>query len=162
MQWAQQNWRVVGAVLVGLIWAAKTFGPSGVRYARERLAALKPAVEQKTTILSAWPVLAIAILLGPSLIPAENKPITPPAPVRVPDLFDTCAASGRALLADELDRIASSTFETEQAKEDAINTKILDVLDASFEPFHSRLGKAVKANRLTEFAAKVREGEIRE
>ena len=162
MQWAQQNWRIVGAILVGLIWSAKTFGPGVIRFARERLAALRPAVEQKTTILSAWPVLAIAILLGPNLIPADDKPVSPPAPVRVPDLFDTCAASGRALLADELDRIAASTFDSEQAKEDAINSKILDVLDASFEPFHARLGAAVKANRLTEFAAKVREGEIRE
>lgn len=162
MQWAQQNWRVVGAVLVGLIWAAKTFGPGVVQFARQKLAALKPEVEKKTTILSAWPLLAIAVLMAPSLIPSETKPLTPPVPVRVPDLFDTCAASGRALLADELTRIASSKFDSEQAKEDALNAKILDVLDASFEPFHNRLAEAVKANRLTEFAAKVREGEIRE
>jgi hypothetical protein len=88
--------------------------------------------------------------------------VVPVVPDRVPDLYDQCAAAGRILLCDELEKIASQTFKDVQDKEDAINNKILDVVDASFEPFNKSLAEAAKQNRLVDFAAKVRKGELRD
>jgi len=163
MNWIQSNWRIVGAVIVAVLWAGKAFGPSVIEAGKKAIAAIRPKVEQKTTVFSGLPLILIAILLGPSLMPTPAPaPVPPVTPERVPDLFDQCAAAGRILLCDELDKIAGQQFANVQDKEDAINTKILDVLDASLEPFNKRLAEAAKDNRLTEFTSKVRKGDIRE
>jgi hypothetical protein len=163
MDLLKANWRVVGAVIVALIWAAKAFGPAAVHFARNTYARIWPDVERKTTVLSSWPLLAIAILLGPMLFPGSAvKPVLPDIPQQQPDLFSQCGTAGRALLADELEAFASQRFDSDQAKEDAINDKIQDVIQASFVPVTELLADAIKANRVSEFAAKLRKGELNE
>jgi hypothetical protein len=100
-------------------------------------------------------------LLGPQLLPTPN-PVAPVIPQRVPDIVDRCGIAGRALLADALDEFAGKKFDTEQAREEAINEKIHDVIEASFVPLNEAIAAAIKANRVSDCADKIRKGELRE
>lgn len=157
MQWIKDNYQLVGFVGTALVWLVTNFGPTIYRKALTVLRSLSPKVQSGTTILSAWPLIAAALLLAPSLMPATPVPVEPP---RAPDLFDRCATSGRALLAEELLKIASQKFDSDAAKEEAINLRILDVVDSSYEPLHIQIAAACKANRLSDFAGKLKSGEL--
>jgi len=153
---------MAAAIAVGIVWVALKWGPQTISTARKFLASLKPKVEQKTTVLSSWPLIAIAVLLGPMLMPAAGPPAPPVNPPRVADLVDTSAVSSRALLADALQDFAGKRFDSDQAKEDAINEKIADVIEASYEPVHQAIAVAIKTNRVQDCADLIREGELRE
>jgi hypothetical protein len=161
MDWIRSNWRIVGAAVVAVIWAAQLFGPAVVHFARNTYAKLRPEVDSKTTIFSAWPLLAFALLLGSNMLP-DAKPVEPPTPQRTPDLVDRCGIAGRALLADALEDFAGKKFDSDQAREDAINEKIHDVIEASFVPVNEAIAEAIKSNRVTEVANQIRKGELRE
>jgi beta-lactamase class D len=102
--------------------------------------------------------LVAGLIAATRLIPSP-QPVEPPKP---PDLFATCGAAARELLADELEEFAEQRFDSEQAKEDAINEKIHDVIESSFVPLSEQVAKAIKANRLTEYARKIKAGEADE
>jgi len=160
MLWIQQNWQVAACIAAAVLWLIQNFGKSAVQKARNVFASLKPKIEGKTTIMNAWPLLVMAILLGPKLLPTPG-PVTPVVPIRQPDIVDQCGASGRALLADELEKFSGEKFDSDKAKEDAINDKISDVIEASFEPLNKQIADAIKANRVTDLADKIRKGELR-
>jgi hypothetical protein len=161
MSWLQQNWQLAGCIAAAVMWLIQNFGKAAITKVRDAFSSLKPQVDRKTTIFSAWPLLVFALLLGPKLIPAAN-PVSPDTPQRVPDIVDRCGIAGRALLADSLDEFASQKFDTDQAREDAINQKIEDVIEASFVPLNEAIAAAIKANRVTECADKIRKGELRD
>jgi len=78
-----------------------------------------------------------------------------------PDIFDRSASSGRALLADAIDELAAKKFDSDQEAEDFMNEKILDCLEAAFGPVGKEIEKARDASRLTDMAAKLKAGELR-
>lgn len=160
MLWIQNNWQVAACIAAAVIWLMQNFGRAAVAKLRALITNLKPKIQGKTTILNAWPLLVMAILLGPKVLPMPG-PVAPVVPIRQPDIVDQCGASGRALLADELDKFAGQTFDSDKAKEDAINDKISDVIEASFEPLNKQIADAIKANRVTDIADKIRKGELR-
>lgn len=161
MSWLQQNWQIAGCIAAVVMWILQNFGKTAFTKVKDAVASLKPKVDSKTTIFSAWPLLVFALLLGPKLIPAAN-PVAPVAQQRVPDIVDRCGIAGRALLADSLDELAGQKFDTDKAREDAINQKIEDVIEASFVPLNEAIAAAIKANRVTECADKIRKGELRD
>jgi hypothetical protein len=161
MSWLQQNWQLAGCIAAVVMWLLQNFGKAAFTKVRDALASLKPKVDSKTTIFSAWPLLVFALLLGPKLIPAAN-PVAPVAPQRVPDIVDRCGIAGRALLADALEEFAGQKFDNDKAREDAINEKIEDVIEASFVPLNHAIAAAIKANRVKDCADKIRKGELRE
>jgi hypothetical protein len=161
MNWLQQNWQIAGCIAAAVLWLIQNFGATAVQKIRDAVTSLKPKVDSKTTIFSAWPLLVCALLLGPKLLPTPN-PVAPVIPQRVPDIVDRCGIAGRALLADALDEFAGKKFDTDQAREDAINEKIHDVIEASFVPLNEAIAAAIKANRVTDCADKIRRGELRE
>lgn len=151
---------LIAVVAVGL-WILAKAGPGLLHFVRNTWSQLWPKVQNGTTVFTALPLVVAAIVLGPLLMPAAG-PVAPVIPAREPDLFDTCAASGRSLLADALDDIAGQKFDNFQAKEDAINQKIFDIVEACFEPLNVEIAKAANGNRLTDCAELIRKGEIRE
>lgn len=153
--------RILIAVVAVVLWLGAKAGPGLINFVRNTWAHLWPKVQNGTTVFTGLPLLIAAVMLGPMLMPAAG-PVAPVAPVREPDLFDRCATSGRSLLADALDDIAGQKFDSVEAKEDAINQKILDIVDACFEPLNVQIAKAANANRLTNCADLIRKGEIRE
>ncbi len=153
--------RILIAVAAVVLWLGAKAGPGLIHFVRNTWSQLWPKVQNGTTVLSSWPLLVAAVVLGPMLMPAST-PVAPVAPVREPDLFDRCATSGRSLLADALDEISGQKFDSVAAKEDAINQKILDIVDACFEPLNVQIAKAANANRLTDCADLIRKGEIRD
>jgi hypothetical protein len=161
MSWLQQNWQLAGCIAAAVMWLIQNFGKAAVTKVRDAFSSLKPTVDKKTTIFSAWPFLVFALLLGPKLIPSAN-PVAPVAPQRAPDIVDRCGIAGRALLADALEEFSGQKFDTDQAREDAINNKIHDVIEASFAPVHEAIADAIKANRVADCADKIRKGELRE
>lgn len=161
MNWIQQNWQLAGCIAAAVIWLLQNFGKAAVVKVRDAMSSLKPKVDSKTTIFSAWPLLVCALLLGPKLLPTPN-PVAPVIPQRTPDIVDRCGIAGRALLADALDEFDGKKFDTDQAREDAINEKIHDVIEASFVPLNEAIAAAIKANRVTDCADKIRKGELRE
>jgi hypothetical protein len=161
MNWLQTNWQIAACIAAASVWLLQTFGKTALQKVKSAIASAKPALESKTTIMSAWPLLVIALMLGPKLLP-QPSPVAPVEPDRLPDIVDQCNASGRALLADALADFASKKFDTDQAREDAINEKIGDVVLASFEPLGESIAKAITANRVTDCADKIRKGDLRE
>lgn len=161
MSWLQQNWQLAGCIAAAVMWLIQNFGKTALTKLQDAISSMKPQVERKTTIFSAWPLLVFALLLGPKLIPAAN-PVAPVAPQRVPDIVDRCGIAGRALLADALEEFAGQKFDTDQAREDAINQKIQDVIEASFVPLNEAIASAIKANRVTDCADQIRKGELRD
>lgn len=79
-----------------------------------------------------------------------------------PDIFNRAAASGRALLADSITEFAGTKYDSDQAAEDAMNERILDCLEAAFGPVGKEIEKARAASRLTDMAAKLKAGELRD
>lgn len=159
MHWLQSNWQIAASIAAAVIWLAQNYGSKAVTTLRALAAKVSP---NGTTggLQRWWPLLVFAVLLGPKILPQVTP--QPVQPQRVPDIFDQSAASGRSLLADELDEIARTKFETVQDKEDTINQKILDIVQSCFEPVNVRIGKAAEANRLTDMAELIRKGELRE
>jgi hypothetical protein len=161
MNWLQQNWQIAGCIAAAVLWLIQNFGATAVQKIRDAVTSLKPKVDSKTTIFSAWPLLVCALLLGPKLLPTPDS-VTPVIPLRELDIVDRCGIAGRALLADALDEFAGKKFDTDKAREDAINEKIHDVIEASFAPLNEAIAAAIKANRVTDCADKIRRGELRE
>lgn len=161
MSWLQQNWQLAGCIAAAVMWLLQTFGKTAFTKLRDVVSSLKPKVDSKTTIFSAWPLLVIALLIGPKLLPTPDQ-VPPAIPQRVPDIVDRCGIAGRALLADALEEFASQKFDTDQARETAINEKIHDVIEASFVPVNEAIAAAIKTNRVTDCADKIRKGELRD
>ena len=161
MSWLQQNWQLAGCIAAAVMWLIQNFGKAAMTKVKDAFSSLKPTVDKKTTIFSAWPLLVFALLLGPKLIPSAN-PVAPVAPQRAPDIVDRCGIAGRALLADALDEFSGQKFDSDQAREDAINNKIHDVIEASFVPLNQAIAAAIKADKVTECADKIRKGELRD
>lgn len=161
MQWIQSNPIPALAIALLVAWIGQIVGPSAVRAARRAAAAawprLQPAITAKNLAL---PLIAVS-LIGVSMIPRPPAP-EPATPPRVPDLFDQQAATARALLSDELDQIAGQRFKDAKEREDAINQKIDDIVQSSFDPLFGHIGKAADQNRLTELSKQIRDGEFRE
>jgi hypothetical protein len=154
------HWNVVAAVLVAVVWIAKNFGPSAIAAVRSALAKLLPEVQQRTSILSGVPLLLIALLLAPHFLPSPAA-VVPVQPAKELDMIDECGIAGRALLADEVEKFVPSQFESDQAREDAINQKIRDVIEASFVPLNEEIAKAIRANRMSDCAGRIRDGKLR-
>lgn len=152
MQFIVQNLEAL--LMVGLVvwWLAQVAGPT--------LRAKWPAIRDKMTAKNlTLPVVAVVLALkhfSPVMVP---QPVTPQ---REPDIVDRCGIAGRALLADALEQFASKKFDTDQARETAINEKIHDVIEASFVPVNAAIASAIKAGRVTECAERIRKGELRE
>jgi hypothetical protein len=161
MSWLQQNWQLAGCIAAVVMWLLQNFGKAAFTKVRDAFLLLKPKVDSKTTIFSAWPLLVFALLLGPKLLPTPDS-VPPVIPQRTPDIVDRCGIAGRALLADALEEFASQKFDTDQARENAINEKIHDVIEASFVPLNEAIAAAIKANRVADCADKIRKGELRE
>lgn len=153
MEWLMKHLEVV--LMVGLLvwWLSQTMGPS--------LAAKWPTIRQKLTGKNlALPLIAGLLAMkhfSPSVLPAVD-----PVPARSPDLVDRCGVSGRALLADAVTDFSRKSFANDQEREDAVNEKIHDVIEASFEPVNVAIAKAIKSDRVTECADAIRKGELRE
>jgi hypothetical protein len=161
MNWIRENWQIAGSIAAAVFWLIQNFGAAAVTKLRTTLASVKPKVDSKTTIFSAWPLLVFAILLGPMLLPTAD-PVDPVTPQRVPDIVDRCGAAGRALLADALEDFATQKFDSIQAREDAVNQKIHDVIEASFVPLNEAIADAITRERVRECAEKIRKGELHE
>lgn len=157
MQWITDHARHVLAASGVLIWLAVLAGPWIVAQTKSAALELIATVQRKTNLLNVAPVCFVVVVY---LWPAPQQP-APVEPQRVPDIIDTCAASGRALLADALESFAGQKYDTEQDREDAINEKILDVIEASNAPIHEQIAKAIKAERIRDCADKIRKGELR-
>lgn len=158
MTWIQTNFQASVIATIAVAWLAQMLGPSAARLARNGVATLWPHVRPKLTLKNLiLPMLAV-LVAATRLIPTPEVV----APARAPDTLDRCIATGRALLADELEAIASQKFADLQAKEDAINTKIHDVVESAFEPLNQQIAKAALANRLADYAKKIRAGEADE
>jgi len=157
MQWVTDNWRTVGAILSAVSWVLWQTGPAIARKTKAMAASVWPKIKANSGVFngSLLPVIAALAFL---LFPVDNPPADPQ---RVPDIMDTCGASGRALLADALDAFAAESFKDDQSREDAINEKILDVIEASYAPLHDEIAKAIQANNVTACAEKIRQGELR-
>jgi len=161
MSWLQQNWQLAGCIAAAVMWLIQNFGKATVTKVRDAFSSLKPTVDRKTTIFSAWPLLVFALLLGPKLLPTPDS-VPPVIPQRTPDIVDRCGIAGRALLADALEEFAGQKFDTDQARETAINQKIQDVIEASFVPLNQAIAAAIKADKVTDCADKIRKGELRD
>ncbi len=157
MQWISENSRHVLAASGVLIWLAVMAGPWIVAQTKNAAAEFLATVQRKTNLLNVAPLcFVVAVYLWPT--PAAPVPVEPP---RVPDIVDTCAASGRVLLADALEDFATHKYDTDEAREEAINEKILDVVEAANEPLHEAIAKAIKTGRVSDCADRIRKGELR-
>jgi hypothetical protein len=152
MNWISQNLEAV--LLVGLVvwWLGQVAGP-GIK-------AKWPAIKEKLTAKNLTLPVVAGILALKHFSPAVLPPVDPVHPQRVPDLVDRCGITGRSLLADALVDFSRQSFATDQAKEDAINNKIHDVIEASFVPLNDEIAQAMKAGRLVEIAEKIRQGNL--
>ena len=157
MQWFSENTRTAVAIAGVVLWVLYMVGPSVAAKAKSAAVTLWPTIRGKVSLAHVLPLVFVsAVYFWP--MPAVPVPVDPP---RAPDIVDTCTASGRALLADSLDTFAAKKFDSDQAKEDAINEAILDVIEASYVPLNEEITKAIKANRVTDCAEKIRKGELR-
>lgn len=155
----QIDWRHVVGAIVLVVWVGQMTGPSLASAAKR----LWPKIQSQLST-GKWPGLVILALIGSSFLPHPG-PAPAPAPVdppKPPDLFTTCGIAARELLAEELEKFASQRFDSDQAKEDAINEKIDDVIESSFAPLSDQIAKAIKENRLVDYARKIKAGEAHE
>lgn len=157
MSWLHENQKAFVAALGVVAWVLYMVGPTVVAKVKSVAVGAWPTVRTKATVANLLPLAFVAVVY---LWPARDVP-SPVVPARQPDIVDTCTASGRALLADALDTFASQKFDNDQAHEDAINESILDVIEASYVPLNAEIAKAIKANRVTDCADKIRKGELR-
>jgi hypothetical protein len=135
---------------------------------RERLKTLAYATFAKLRPIagsgkSGWLVAAVigGVTFWPDITPMLPWP-SPVIEVRQPDVFDDACLSGRVLISEALDEIAGMKFDSSQAAEDFTNDKILDCMEAAFPPIAEQIEKARASNRLTEMAAKLKAGELRD
>lgn len=158
MEFLQDNFRHVLALCGVLIWLSVMAGPWLVARTKATVVDWLHIVQAKTNLLNVAP---LCFVLAVYFWPAGNSAVDPVTPQRIPDIVDTCTASGRALLADELDTFAAKKFDSDKAREDAINEAILDVIEASYVPLNEEIARAIKTNRVTDCADKLRKGELR-
>ncbi len=159
MNWITENWRMVLAVLAGIVWFLQQFGPMLLQQTRRAIAAVSPVITNRGNILRAWPLIVAAVLFGPMLIP-KTGPVVPVEPPKPPDIVAICANSHRSLLADAVTEYAGKEFSDVTAAEDWINEKLLDCYEAAFEPLHTKIGAAKKAATLTDCAERIRKGDL--
>lgn len=157
MSWLHENQKAVVAGLGVVAWLLYMVGPTVAAKARAAAVKAWPTVKTKATVANLVPLVFVAAVY---LWPARESP-SPVVPARQPDIVDTCTSSYRNLMADALDKFATLKFDNDQASEDAINESILDVIEASYVPFNDEIAKAIKANRVTDCAEKIRKGELR-
>jgi hypothetical protein len=158
MSWLKENLQTLLPVLIGLAWVAQMVGPAALRSLRKASSAAWPKIRPKLTAKNlALPVVA-GLIAATRLIPSP-QPVEPPKP---PDLFAQCGANARALLADEFESFAAQRFDSVEEKEDAINQKITDVIASTFQPLRTQVAKAIKENRLVDYARKIKAGEADE
>lgn len=158
MSWMKENTQTVLLMLIGLAWVAQMVGPAALRSLRRASSAAWPKLRPKLNAKNlALPLVAV-LIAATRLIPSP-PPVTPPKP---PDLFAQCGADARALLAEEFEAFASQRFDSVEAKEDAINQKITDVVASTFQPIRTQVAKAIKENRLVDYARKIKAGEADE
>jgi hypothetical protein len=152
MAWLSQNLEAV--LLVGLVvwWLGQVAGPT----LREKWPKIREKLTAKNLTL---PVIA-GILALKHFSPAVLPPVNPVNPQRSPDLVDRCGITGRSLLADALVEFSSKSYSTDAEREDAVNEKIHDVIEASFVPLNESIARAIKAGRVVEVAEKIRKGEL--
>ena len=158
MQWNHFNPRVLIGIAGLFIWIAIQAGPVALAAGRKAAAKVWPKIKQ-ANLVKAWPLLLLPVLI---FWPSGAGVVTPVEPARVPDIVDQCGAAGRALLADALVDFAGKKFDTVQLQEEAINEKIADVIEASFAPLNEQIAQAIKTDRLTDCAEKIRKGDLRE
>lgn len=157
MSWVHDNQKAFVAGLGVVAWVLYMVGPTVLAKAKSVAVGVWPTVRGKANVANLLPLAFVAVVY---LWPARDLP-SPVIPARQPDIVDTCTASGRALLADALDKFASQKFDNDQAREDAVNEAILDVIEASYVPLNEEIAKAIKSNRVTDCADKIRKGELR-
>ena len=125
------------------------------------------AIARSSPVLSSskagWAAALLALLTAywPDISPHIPWP-SPALEVRQPDIFDDACKSGRILFSEALDEIAGMKFDSDQAAEDFTNDKMLDCMEAAFPPLAKQIEKARAANRLTDMAAKLKAGELRD
>ena len=161
MSWLQTNLQALLPVALGVAWLVQMFGPSVVRKLRSTSASIWPKIQPHLTTKNLFLPVAALLIAASRYVPVPT-PVQPTPPAKAPDLFQQCADSGRALLADELDKFAGRRFDSLQAKEDALNEKIDSVVVAAFGPLGERIATAVRENKLTDLAAKIKAGEVHE
>jgi hypothetical protein len=152
--------RYIGAGLIAVIWVLKLSAPylkAAAKSAAKRVSALWPKVNQKTNVLSAWPLIGILLIL---CVPVPGSKCPVPEPVKPPDIVAKCSEANRVLIAEQIRKFSGEKYETVQAAEDAMNQKILEAYQASYEPLFQKINEARKADKLVEFAGQIEKGEI--
>ena len=161
METLHTHWQTVLPIVLLAAWIGKMLGPKVWTAVRSGAVAiwprLRPHLNAKTLAL---PTIA-AISFALPYLPRPTTPDPAPSP-RVPDLYDNAAATARQLLADELEQIAGQRFDSPEQKEDAMNQKIVDIVQSSFEPLFVRLATAADTNLVAAIAQQIREGELRD
>lgn len=156
-----ENTRYVVAGVIFLVWVLAKSAPymkSAFTWTVNKAVSSWPKVSQKTNVLRAWPVVAILLVLCIPMPGSGKCPV--PEPVKPADVVDKCVESNRTLLGDAIEKFAGEKYETVQAAEDAMNQKILDVYQASFDPLFKKINEARKAEKLVELAVQIKNGEV--
>ncbi len=158
MSWLKENTQTLLLMLIGLAWVVQMVGQwlcdRFAESARRRGRRSGPKLTAKNLAL---PLVGVAIAAHST----DTQP-TAGGTSEASDLFAKCGADARALLADEFEAFAAQRFDTVKAKEDAINQKITDVIASTFQPFRVQVAKAIKENRLVDYARKIKAGEADE
>jgi hypothetical protein len=161
MSWLQSNLQTLLPAGLVVAWLAQLLGPSVLRKLKTTSASIWPKIQPHLNAKNLFlPIAALLLAVLPYL--PKPTPVQPIPPAKVTDLYQTCADAGRALLADELDKFAGQRFDSLQAKEDALNEKIDSVVVAAFAPMGERIARAIKENKLTELASKIKSGDVNE
>ncbi len=121
---------------------------------KNRLVSVAPVVEQRTTIMSAWPVVAVIAVFAFWPSPAVVQPGV--VPVVKSDLLTSVQENERVLLADSIAELAAKKFDTDKQAEDWMNEKILDVVLASYEPLFKKIAESRSAGTLPALADSVK------
>ena len=159
MSWLQSNLQTLLPGLLVVAWLAQLLGPSVLRKLKSTSASIWPKIQPHLNTKNLFLPVAALLIAASRYVPMPT-PVQPLPPAKAPDLYQTCADAGRALLADELDKFAGQRFDSLQAKEDALNEKIDSVVVAAFAPMGERIAQAIKENKLTELAGKIKSGDV--
>lgn len=158
-----ENARYIIAGVIALVWGFVKTLPYQKSVAVKTGQLLKRAWSSlggKKTSMNAWTTLSVAAIVVVLAWPSPREcPV--PEPVKAPDVIDTCVESNRELLSGAIKDFAGEKYETVQAAEDAMNQKILDVYQASFDPLFKKINEARKADKLVELAIQIKDGEVR-
>jgi hypothetical protein len=159
---SSENTRYVVAGVILLVWVLSKAAPhmkSAFTWTVNKAVSLWPKVSQKTNVLRAWPVIAILLVLCFPMPGSGKCPVL--EPVKPADVVDQCVESNRELLGEAIKAFAGEKYETVQAAEDALNQKILDVYQASFDPLFKKINEARKAEKLVELAVQIKNGDVK-